>query len=203
MGPPYPAKVLTALVLAVLTGVAARLRGGSLNGLAETTFRWTPLLVGALVLQITFLYWDPEWLGSRGGLAVVLASNGAVAVWLLVNRTLPGLLLAAAGMALNVLVIAANGAMPVLESSAERAGIGQSLDDAGIKHERLDEDTVLPWLGDAIPVRPFKEVLSVGDVVLALGLCRVVDRRMTKDKRPRHRAGAEEGSEEGSRSASG
>lgn len=183
--------MLTALVLAVLTGVAARLRGGSLTTLAETTFRWTPLLVAGLVFQVAFLYWDPEWLGSGGGLAVVLGSNLTVAVWLFVNRSLPGLLLAAAGMALNVVVIAVNGAMPVLPSSAERAGVSQSIDDAGIKHERLDEDTVLPWLGDAIPVPPFKEVLSVGDVVLALGLCRVVDARMTVAKRPRHSAAEE------------
>ncbi|MDQ4125847.1 MAG: DUF5317 domain-containing protein [Actinomycetota bacterium] len=180
--------MLTALVLAVLTGVAARLRGGSVTTLAETTFRWTPLLVAGLVVQVTFLYWEPEWLGSGGGLAVVLGSNLVVAVWLFVNRTLPGLLLAGAGMALNVVVIAANGAMPVLATSADRAGITQSIDEAGIKHERLDEDTVLPWLGDAIPVPPFKEVLSVGDVVLALGLCRVVDARMTVSKRPRHSA---------------
>lgn len=180
--------MLTALVLAVLTGVAARLRGGSLDDLAATTFRWTPLLVAGLVLQVTFLYWDPEWLGDAGGLAVVLASNVTVAVWLVVNRTLPGLLLAGAGMALNVIVIAANGAMPVLPSSAERAGVTQSIDEGSIKHESLDDDTILPWLGDAIPVPPFKEVLSVGDVVLALGLCRVVDARMTIAKRPRHSA---------------
>lgn len=180
--------MLTALVLAVLTGVAARLRGGSVTTLAETTFRWTPLLAAGLVAQLTFLYWDPEWLGDGGGLAVVLGSNLVVAVWLFVNRSLPGLLLAGAGMALNVIVIGANGAMPVLPSSAERAGVTQSIDDASIKHERLDDDTVLPWLGDAIPVPPFKEVLSVGDVVLALGLCRVVDARMTVGKRPRHSA---------------
>ena len=185
--------MLTALVLAVLTAALARLRGGSLTGLAETTFRWTPLLVGGLVFQITFLYWDPEWLGDTGGLVVVLASNVAVAVWLVANRMLPGLLLAGVGMALNVLVIVANGAMPVLEESAERAGVEQSLDDAGIKHERLDDDTVLPWLGDAIPVPPVTEVLSVGDVVLALGLCRLVDARMMVGKRPRHSARAEEG----------
>lgn len=188
--------MLTALVLAVLTGVAARLRGGSLTTLAETTFRWTPVLVAGLVLQITFLYWDPEWLGDTGGLLVVLASNLTVAIWLFVNRSLPGLFLAGAGMALNVLVIALNGAMPVLVSSAEKAGVAEALDRASIKHERLDEDTVLPWLGDAIPVPPFKEVLSVGDVVLALGLCRVVDARMTINKRPRHSA-------EGTTSASG
>lgn len=178
--------MLTALVLAVLTGVAARLRGGSVDDLADTTFRWTPLLVAGLVVQVLFLYWEPSWLGDAGGLVVLIVSNLAVAVWLVANRTLPGLLLAGAGMALNVLVISANGAMPVLEASARRAGITQSIDGSSIKHERLADDTVLPWLGDAIPVPPFKEVLSVGDVVLALGLCRLVDARMTIRKRPRH-----------------
>ena len=196
--------MLTALVLAVLTGIVARLRGGSVETLAATTFRWTPVLVAGLVLQITFLYWNPEWLGDTGGLLVVLASNLTVAVWLFVNRSLPGLFLAGAGMALNVLVIALNGAMPVLMSSAEKAGVAEALDRASIKHERLDEDTVLPWFGDAIPVPPFREVLSVGDVILALGLCRVVDARMTVAKRPRHSAGAaEEETEEEARSASG
>lgn len=181
--------MLTALVLAVLTGVAARLRGGSLTGLAETSFRWTPLLVAGLVFQIGFLYWEPEWLADGGGLAVILASNLAVAVWLVANRSLPGLLLAGAGMALNVIVIAANGAMPVLEASAEKARVAQQIEDASIKHELLDDDSVLPWLADVIPVPPFAEVLSVGDVVLALGLCRVVDARMMIGRRPRHSVG--------------
>ena len=178
--------MLTALVIAVLVGVAARVRGGSVHDLAETTFRWTPLLVAGLVVQLVFVYWDPEWLGDAGGLAVVLGSNAAVAVWLVANRALPGLTLAGAGMALNVLVIAANGAMPVLERSAEAAGVARSLEDASLKHEILDDDTVLPWLGDVIPIPPFKEVLSVGDVVLALGLARVVDARMMAHRKPRH-----------------
>lgn len=182
--------MLTALVVAVLAGIGARLRGGSLDELAETTFKWTPVLVAGLVVQLVFVYWDPDWLGEHGGLAVVLASNAAVAVWLFANKALPGLMLAAAGMALNVLVIAANGAMPVLERSAETAGVARSLEDAGLKHELLDDETVLPWLGDAIPVRPFKEVLSVGDVVLALGLARLVDARMAAPRKPRHSADA-------------
>jgi hypothetical protein len=192
--------MLTALVLALLAGVLARLRGGSVNDLAETSFGWTPLLVAGLVLQIGFIYWDPPWLGEGGGLTVLLVSNAAVAAWLFANRTLPGLMLAAAGMALNVVVIASNGAMPVLERSAVAAGVARSLEDAGLKHEPLDEDTVLPWLGDAIPVRPFHEVLSVGDVVLALGLARLVDARMMSHKKPRHSVDA---AGEAPRSASG
>lgn len=186
--------MLTAFAFAFLAGVFARLRGGSVHDLAETTFRWTPLLVAGLVFQLVFVYWDPEWLGDTGGLAIIVASNLSVAVWLFVNRALPGLGLAAAGMALNLLVITANGAMPVLERSAEAAGVTQSLEDAGLKHERLDGSTALPWLGDAIPVPPFKEVLSVGDVVLALGLARLVYARMTVSKNARHSARRRAGS---------
>ncbi|MDQ3958090.1 MAG: DUF5317 domain-containing protein [Actinomycetota bacterium] len=181
--------MLTALAIALVVGLVALARGGSLHDLAETTFRWTPLLFAGLALQIVFGAWAPSWLDRRGALAVVLLSNLAVAVWLVVNRRLPGLLLAGAGMALNVLVIVSNGAMPVLDRSADAAGVSQSLDDAGLKHERLDDDTVLPWLGDAIPVPPTREVLSVGDVVLALGLAQLVDARMTAHKKGRHRAG--------------
>jgi hypothetical protein len=186
--------VLTAFALALLAGIVARLRGGSLNDLAETTFAWTPLLVFGLVFQIVFVYWDPDWLGEAGGLAVILVSNLAVGAWLFLNRALPGLGLAAAGMALNLLVIVANGAMPVLEGSARTAGVDQRLESAGLKHERLDDDTVLPWLGDAIPVPPFREVLSVGDVVLALGLARVVEARMMAGRKARHSAPRGEGS---------
>lgn len=191
--------MLTAFVVALAAGVGARLRGGSVQDLAETTFRWTPLLVAGLFVQIGFVYWDPPWLGEGGGLAVILLTNLAVAAWLVVNRTLPGLLMAGVGMALNLLVITANGAMPVLESSARTAGVTESIEDASLKHEALDDDTVLPWLGDVIPVRPFEEVLSLGDVVLALGLARVVDARMMSGKRARHSATRREGS----RSASG
>ena len=186
--------MLTAFALAFLAGVVARLRGGSLNDLAETTFKWNPLLVFGLVFQIVFIAWDPEWLGDAGGLGVIVISNLSVAAWLFANRALPGLGLAAAGMALNLLVIVGNGAMPVLESSARHAGVEDRLETAGLKHERLDDDTVLPWLGDAIPVPPFREVLSVGDVVLALGLARVVEARMMVGRKARHSAPRGEGS---------
>ena len=179
--------MLTALIVAVVVALGALVRGGSLHDLAETEFRWTPLLYGALMLQIGFNVWNPSWLEGGGALAVVLASNVGVAFWLVVNRALPGLFLAGAGMALNVFVIAANGAMPVLERSAELAGVTQSLDDAGLKHERLGDGTFAPWLADVIPVPPTHEVLSVGDVVLAMGLAQLVAGRMTQHKKGRHR----------------
>ncbi len=189
--------MLTALVAATCVALIGVLRGASFRSLAETTFRWTPILFVGLVMQIGFGYWSPPWV-DEVALPIILVSNLAVIAFLLVNRRLPGLALAGVGVLLNLVVIGLNGAMPVLEPAAEKAGISRSLDDPGIKHERLEEDTVLPWLADVIPVPPFKEVLSLGDVVLGLGLCYLVHARMGSRAPPRHRAaaGARRGTEE-------
>lgn len=167
--------MLLPLIAAVLAAVAGRLRGGSLESLAGTPFRWPLLLWAGLVLQITFDVWDPDWLGSTGGLIVILATNVLVAGFLAVNWHLPGMVLAAVGTLLNVLVIAANGAMPVSLPAAENAGI--RFREMGIKHEILDAGTRLPWLADVIPVPGLGVLISVGDVVLAMGLAWLVYRR--------------------------
>ncbi len=108
---------------------------------------------------------------------MILATNVLVAAFLAINRWLPGMVLAAVGTVLNVVVIAANGAMPVSLRAAEVAGIRST--EMGIKHEILDADTVLPWLGDVIPVPGLDALISVGDVVLAMGIAWLVYRRMT------------------------
>ncbi|MQA99877.1 MAG: hypothetical protein GEU78_06230 [Actinobacteria bacterium] len=167
--------MLIALIAGVVAALVARLRGGSLESLAATPFRWPLLLWTSLIAQIAFGAWDPEWLGSTGGLAVILATNVLVAAFLAFNRRLPGMVLAAVGTMLNVLVIAVNGAMPVALGAAQIAGAG--VRDLGIKHEILDAETRLPWLGDVIPVPGLRVLISVGDVLLAIGIAWLVYRR--------------------------
>lgn len=164
------------LAVAAVSAVYGLVRGGSLDSLAATKFRFVPLLIGALVAQIAFDIWDPEWLSESGDLAVLLATNAVVAVFLALNRRLPGMGLAAAGMFLNVLVIALNQGMPVSLEAAEIAGL-QDFSAFGIKHEPLGPDTLLPWIADVIPLPGLKQLLSFGDLVLAAGLARLVYRR--------------------------
>src|SRR5688500_11804854 len=76
------------LLVLVLAAVIALLRGGSFEGLARTEFRWLPVLFVALVTQVVFDYWDPEWLSDDGGLVVILVTNAAVAVFLARNWNL-------------------------------------------------------------------------------------------------------------------
>lgn len=173
--------VILALVVAVVAAILGLIRGGSLDALAETKLRWLPLLFAALVLQAGFDLWNPDWLGDGGGLAVLLASQVAVAVFFASNWKMPGMALAAAGFALNVIVIAANGAMPVSQRAAELAGL-EDIGELGIKHELLNDDTAVPWLADVIPVPGTEKVISLGDVLLAAGIGWLVYQRTTSSR---------------------
>jgi Family of unknown function (DUF5317) len=176
--------MLTTVVVAVVVAVVARARGGSLEALSSTTLRFTGFLFAGLGLQLLFEFWEPAWMTAGPSLALVLVSNLLVVVFLLANRRTPGILLAAAGLVLNVLVITVNGSMPVSETAIEVAGIDRSrLDAEDLKHEAMTEDTVLPWLGDVIPVPAVGEVLSAGDVLLTIGIGWLIYARMTSERR--------------------
>jgi hypothetical protein len=170
--------MLTTVVLAVATAGIALLRRGSLERLAYTKFRWPWLLWSGLALQVVAQVWSPSWLTEAGELVVLLGTYSLVAGFLGLNFRLPGIALAALGLVLNVVVIGANGAMPVDADAADSAGIERSLDEAGLKHERMTTHTTLPWLGDVLPMRVLEEVLSLGDILLALGLAYLIHARM-------------------------
>lgn len=169
------------LAVAVVSALYGLVRGGSLDGVARTQFRYVWLLIGGLVLQATFDTWDPDWLPETGDLGVLIASNVAVAAFLMLNRHLPGMWLAAAGMTMNVVVITLNGGMPVSLEAAEIAGGGSRPTDLGFKHEVLGPDTMLPWLGDVIPLPGLYILISVGDVVLGAAIGWLVYRRTTSE----------------------
>jgi hypothetical protein len=168
--------MLIALIAAVIAALVGRLRGGSFERLAGTHFRWPLLLWAGLVIQVGLDVWEPDWLTQGWALAALLGTNLLVAAFLAVNSRLPGMTLAAIGMLSNVIVIAANGAMPVSRSAAE--AIGANFRDLGVKHEILTDATRLPWLADIIPVPGINALISVGDVILALGIAWFVYRRM-------------------------
>ena len=174
------------LLLVILFAVFALLRGGSLDALATTKFRWTWALLLSLAVQLGVDIWSPEWLTKGMSFAIVLATNALVVIFLLINLRLPGTSLAAIGLLLNIAVIGANGAMPVSPRAAEMAGRTLTDDDFGLKHELLTDETRLPWLGDVIPLPKLKFLFSLGDIVLALGIARLVYERATSNLGGRH-----------------
>ena len=164
------------VIFSVVALIAALVRGGSLQHLAAGSFRHPWVVFLGLFLQIGVQTVARPHIEARWQLLLLLASMGLIAVFLLLNLTKAGMALAALGLLLNVTVIAANGAMPVHAPSAERAGVPISSEEVGLKHEVMDGATHLPWLGDAIALPVLKTVISLGDVLLALGLALFVYR---------------------------
>ncbi len=159
-------------------------RGGSLQALADTRVRWLLLLFEGLSIQVAFELWDPPGLTASHAVAVLLISNLAVGAFVALNWRIPGMLLIAAGLLLNTVVIAVNQAMPVSARASSMAGLqAPSQTDDDLKHEPVTEDTKLGWLADVIPIPGVKEVLSLGDVVMAAGIARLIYARTTAERR--------------------
>ena len=96
--------------------------------------------------------------------------------------------LAGVGVLMNFSVIALNGGMPVLVGAAEAAAGCQGGTPAiaeSYKHVLLDATTRLSFLADVIPIRMFNQgqVVSLGDVFLAVGLGRYLESELRRPVR--------------------
>jgi hypothetical protein len=172
---------LTLLILLAAFG-AGRLVGGPPGRLRTYRFSGAPLVVAAFAVQAL------EPLVSRVvaySYPLALAVSATLMVqFTLRNARVPGVPLAGLGLLLNALVVVTNGAMPVSEQAALRAGLTvESLHlDEDPRHEALDGGTRLRALGDVVPVPiPLhREVDSVGDIALASGLGLLVFSTLTR-----------------------
>ena len=136
-----------------------------------------PLLVGvALALQGFFVAFPPAWMTADRATVIYLGTQALVGAFLFLNRSIAGAGLLAVGLGLNVLVVGANGAMPVSAAAIESAGAEAMSHFRHIDHgvhlrnEPMDATTRLAPLADVIPVRPLGKVVSPGDLVIVLGL---------------------------------
>lgn len=168
--------ILGAVVFGIVIGLAL---GGSLRTLSETHFRWWPLALVGLALQIVPVPVGEgrlrEWLVA----GLLALSYGSLLAFLAVNVGKAGFPLVAAGIALNALVIAINGGMPVSDQALREAyGPGYLdirrvlIDEGPPKHHLADPeaDVLLP-LADVIPIgSPVNNVFSVGDFVSMGGI---------------------------------
>ena len=160
------------LVLVVAVGALAVTVATGGPGLASVRLRAVRLVVAAAAVQIGTSVLAP---GSAALRATALVLT-AVLVGLFVygNRRVAGTPLIGLGLLLNVVVVSANAAMPVSVDAARRAGLTPASlrlhEDA--MREPLGPSTLLPWLGDVVPVAlPWSpQVVSPGDVLVAAGV---------------------------------
>lgn len=187
------------LILFVVAGtVAGLLLGGRLDELGRIRIAWAPLAAAGLLVQL-ILFSAPvaERIGSLGP-PIYVASTVVVLAALLRNVRQPGLALLATGAALNLSVIVVNGGfMPVSPDALAALGTVVTgpgpvpLDAAGMIYGNTvvaGPETLLPWLGDVVPIAapgPLRNVISVGDVLIGLGAAVFVARSMQPKATPR------------------
>ena len=169
---------MTFTVVALVTGVVfGFVTGGRLANVARRPLELLWLLLLSVGLQVAAETLD---VSDRAGLAMVLVSYVGLAAFAFANTRLVGMPVVLVGLLCNLAVIALNGGMPVEEDAllAAEAATRAELPalDLGAKRHLATEDDVLRRLGDVIPVRPTREVVSFGDLILAFGIADVVFR---------------------------
>lgn len=162
--------LIAALVAGVVAGYAM---GGRLRNVDQLRIRLPWLAIAALGLQ--FIAFSPlrDSLGDSGVVAVHFASYGLLVWFVIVNRQRMGIVVAGAGLLMNLLAIALNGGyMPASRHALEVAGLqfsGATVNNSTVIHE----GTRLRFLGDvfAIPDGTIAaNVFSVGDVLIIAGV---------------------------------
>lgn len=176
-----------AIVLFIALAIAV-VRGGRVTNLGDVELRAWWLLLVALALQFgTTLLPNSDWAEGLA-LGMVLLSYGLLMALVLLNRSRPGMWLAGLGVLMNFTVIALNGGMPVLAEAAEVAsGFTVTEPDlsGSFKHIILDSESRLTLLADVIPLRlgNLGQVISLGDVFLAVGLGRFLEHELRRPRR--------------------
>jgi len=164
-----------AIVVGAVVGLAT---GGRVAQLGSAHLRAIPLLVVGAVVQALVL-------GRviTGGVDVVvvllLGAYAALAAFAVANLGQAGMGVIVAGIVLNAIPIALNGGMPVEATAIVRARIAKPdelpLLDFGAKRHLAASGDELRILDDRYPEWVTHHVLSIGDLVIAVGVGAVTD----------------------------
>lgn len=170
---------IVALLVGLAGGLVALAVRPRLRDIPLGPVRWPALLVVAVLA-----YRLPAWLDTSGALAIglVFAAYAGLVVFTAANVRLRGMIIVLIGLLCNAAVLVVNQAMPVDEEAVVAAGVAREEE-----IPRIELDPPRKWrtsehrlvlLTDIIPVTPLREVVSFGDLILAVGLANVVFRML-------------------------
>lgn len=159
--------ILYAIPIGLLLGF---LLGGRLEGLAAVRFRFAPLVVAVLLLQLALFSPLADAVPDDLSRLVYVVSTGLVVFVLLGNLRVTGIPLIVLGASSNLLAIVANGgAMPASQAALDALGFGvggntNSVVVANPAFEPLTDIFAMPrWM-------PFANIFSIGDVIIGAGV---------------------------------
>jgi hypothetical protein len=164
--------IVPGIIISIIVGL---LRGGNIERLGELGLRALPLVWLAFALRLSVGLLDRRGFAYAAWVLVTAYLLFFVAVGL--NLSAPGMKCFGLGSFLNFLVIALNGGtMPVSPRAMMMAGI---TDPPTGTHSLLTAQTRLGFLGDIIPAwTPFPQVISVGDILIIIGIFMFIQHRM-------------------------
>ena len=182
---------LSTILLALIVGAFL---GGRFPRLAELKLKWPILLAVALALRLGVGLIGELNLTSPIPLGwTYLAAYGLIVVWLWFNWRVPGLQVAAVGIGANLLAVLLNGGqMPIWAAAFESAGFTEAQLANDRFHVILRSDTIAEFvargglLGDVVPlpIPVIRDVVSLGDLLLALGIFWAIVYAMTRSDAP-------------------
>lgn len=182
---------LSTILLALIAGALA---GGGVPRLANLGLRWSWLLVLAILLRLAPVL--TQRLGILDDIPMgwaLIAAYALVFVWLWGNWKVPGLQIAAVGIGANIAAVLLNaGKMPIWSAAFFAAGFTEA-DIAGdpfhflLRAESIGDFVARGGLfGDVIPIPVpiIRDVVSLGDVLLAIGIFWAIVFSMTRSGAP-------------------
>lgn len=188
---------------AVASMVVGKLRGGTLLSLGGVPLKRVECILASFAIETAVVGF-----GFRGTPVVRSVAPYAFflgyvlllcAIW--ANRHIRWMPLIGVGVALNFVVILSNGMrMPVSADMLNAVGMARqvaAIESGNVLTYRLIDATTRLWpLGDVIPIGspyPIHRVISIGDIVMAIGVFLLIQHEMLARRSPRVRLGRRAG----------
>jgi hypothetical protein len=157
-------------MVALVAVASVPILGGRLSLLAGLQLRGFRILLPTLLAQV--LITDVFTKAPSALLATIHLLTYAVAAYVIwLNRSVGGILILGFGAALNAITIAVNhGTLPASASALRTAGIHEN---GGFANSGVLAHPKLGFLGDTMTTPswlPFRNVISVGDIVILVGV---------------------------------
>jgi hypothetical protein len=189
--------VFDGIIFSLLVGF---FRKGNLIGFAQLKLKWGWVFPILLVVQIVvFTFQNNYELLANASNYIYIAVYVIGILFLYLNRNNHGFILILIGVFLNFLVMVVNGGrMPVSPDAAvvvDPMYLEATKNSLYAKHQILNQSTKLGFLADIIPLSspyPRTQVISIGDVIMNIGVFLFIQYIMLKDKFSKNNSAASE-----------